>query len=149
MSDLILNVGLPASVWRSILNLLTEELDVWPADSDEYRNFQATISLIERRTGIRKMLPYARTNCVNCGHTFNEHTIYQEPETRAYVSRCIAPGCKCPDWLPEGYEWKKVAEVTTTLTKEEPTAVAKYDTQKKELTQETPKRMRRLKETIG
>jgi len=48
------SVHLPRVCWIRILNLLTEELDVWEKESPDYNQIDAMISAIEAETGIRK-----------------------------------------------------------------------------------------------
>lgn len=47
-------VRLEDNGWKLILNLLTEELDVWDKDSSMYGFVTVTIQTIEIRTGLRK-----------------------------------------------------------------------------------------------
>jgi len=49
-------VMLDKSEWRRILNLLTEELDVWEPSSTEYRKLIFTIWKITDSTGIQKKI---------------------------------------------------------------------------------------------
>jgi len=48
------SVQFPDPVWKLILNLLNEELDVWEKDSSTYALITVTIRTIEYQTGIRK-----------------------------------------------------------------------------------------------
>jgi hypothetical protein len=46
-------VQLPEIYWCRILNLLTEELDVWERTSQEYKQLQAIIFQIKKQSGIK------------------------------------------------------------------------------------------------
>ena len=45
---------LPEEYWCRILNLLTEELDVWEPKSADHKQIRAMIFQIESQTGIKK-----------------------------------------------------------------------------------------------
>jgi len=48
------NISLHESTLKMILNLLTEELDVWEVNSPERSEILSTIAIIEWQTGIQK-----------------------------------------------------------------------------------------------
>ena len=48
--------------WRRILNLLTEELEVWEPTSGDCADILATILMIETQTGIRKKISFEKSN---------------------------------------------------------------------------------------
>jgi len=47
-------VQLPEVYWRRILNLLTEELEVWEPKNADHKRIRAMIFQIESQTGIKK-----------------------------------------------------------------------------------------------
>lgn len=45
-------MDLPESVWQSLQTLLASERELYPDESDEYRQWTAIINLIRDKTGI-------------------------------------------------------------------------------------------------
>ncbi len=56
----LLSLRLPEEDVRRILNLLTEELDVWDAGSSDHEDIVLLIAWIESETGIKKRAKHKR-----------------------------------------------------------------------------------------